>query len=87
MRGISIRRIPAFVSMSATQELVRQTNGCPHYDERHLLASALNAFCNCQSLDYDINPRFESPISQRQLDEATYCLRLEEVLEWSNQIH
>ena len=93
MGGIGVRRmkdvaLPAFTSsMSATQDLVRQINGHSGDDEPHLLSAALNAFRDYQCPDYDSNPSTETPISQRQLDEAACRRRLEALLERNNQVH
>ena len=93
MGGIGVRRmedvaLPAYISsMSATQELVRQTNGRSRDDEPDLLMAALNTFRDHHCPDYDINPNDETPLRQRQLDEAACRHRLEALLERSNQVH
>lgn len=93
MGCIGVRRmedaaLPAFVSsLSATQELVRQTNGLPRNAKPYLLTTAPNAYRDRQCPDYNISPSIESPISQRQRDEAACRYPLKALLERSNHIH
>lgn len=91
--GIGIRRtedvaLPAFISsMSATQELVGQITSRSNDDGPTLLAPALTAFIDLIRPQDAQDFSAESPLQQRQLDEAASRKRLDTLLGESNQIH